>query len=98
MGDVEEEEVPEHMLRVIKANIATLKEYVPGEYNGKVVVFKSDYHGRGIYYGWQDLARGGVEVHYIPGSHRGILQEPNVALLAEKLRNCIDNSSSLKTR
>jgi len=98
MGDVEEEEVPEHMLRVIKANIATLKEYIPGEYEGKVVVFKSDYHGRGIYYGWQELARGGVEIHYIPGSHRGILQEPNVALLAEKLRNCIDNSSSLKTR
>ena len=86
-----------HLLGIIKANIAALRKYVPGEYGGKVTVFKSDNHGRGVYYGWEELARGGVEVHYVPGTHRGILQEPNVALLAEELYNCIDNMLVLST-
>lgn len=90
MGDVEPEQVPDHLLEIIDANIAALRKYSPGEYDGKVIIFKSDNHGRGVYYGWEELARGGVEVHYVPGNHRGILQEPNVARLAELLRNCID--------
>jgi thioesterase domain-containing protein/acyl carrier protein len=97
MGDVEKDQVPEHLLGIIEANIAALRKYVPGEYGGKVTVFKSDNHGRGVYYGWKELARGGVEVHYVPGTHRGILQEPNVVLLAEELRNCIDNMLVLST-
>jgi aspartate racemase len=89
MGDVDEEDVPEHMLSVIQANIATLQKYVPGDYRGEVVLIKSRNHGLGEYYGWNELVNGGVEVHYVPGTHRGILQDPNVELVADKLRNYI---------
>lgn len=92
MGDVEMEQVPEHLLGIINANMAAMRKYAPGEYKGKVIVFKSNNHGRGVYYGWEELVSGGVEVHYVPGNHRGILQEPNVAHLAEILRNCIDKT------
>ena len=53
------------------------------------VVKISKNHGFGEYYGWNELVKGGVEVHYVPGSHRGILQEPNVEMVADKLRDYI---------
>jgi aspartate racemase len=35
---------------------------------------------------------GELEIHEIPGSHVGILEEPNVKILAEKMRACIAKS------
>jgi hypothetical protein len=56
------------------------------------MLFKSLNHGQGVHYGWGELVRGGVEDHYVPGSHRGILQEPNVAILAVQVQGCIDRA------
>lgn len=39
--------------------------------------------------GWGGLAAGGVEVHEIAGDHLRITDEPNVQVLAEKLRGCL---------
>jgi amino acid adenylation domain-containing protein len=39
---------------------------------------------------WHALAKGGFEVHDIPGSHRDILEEPYVQVLARSLQQCID--------
>ena len=36
----------------------------------------------------------GVEIHLIPGSHRSVIKEPNVQLLAEKLKACLDLAQS----
>jgi aspartate racemase len=69
-----------------------LRKYVPGNYHGKITLFKSSYHGRGVHYGWEELTDGGVEIFEVPGTHRGILQQPNVAILAEQFQKCIDNS------
>jgi thioesterase domain-containing protein/acyl carrier protein len=77
------------MLEVMAANRTALFRYVPRRYPVKVVLFKSLHHGRGRYYGWQELASGGVEVHDIPGSHVTIIKEPNVQLLAQRLEACI---------
>ncbi|HKV33206.1 MAG TPA: amino acid adenylation domain-containing protein [Pyrinomonadaceae bacterium] len=40
--------------------------------------------------GWGRLATGGVDVHQIPGDHFSILHEPNVRVLGEQLRQCIE--------
>jgi thioesterase domain-containing protein len=40
--------------------------------------------------GWGELAVGGLEIHEIPSTHLGMLQEPHVQVLAEKLKACID--------
>jgi len=92
LGDVAEEEVPSHLKAVMQANLSALARYVPNVYPGKLILFKSLNHGKGVHYGWGELVNRGVEDHYIPGSHRGILQQPNVAILAEQLQTCIDNS------
>jgi amino acid adenylation domain-containing protein len=41
------------------------------------------------YFGWRDLLTGPSETHEIPGDHAGIFHEPNVKVLAEKLRACL---------
>jgi thioesterase domain-containing protein len=41
---------------------------------------------------WQKLAAGGLEVHEVPGNHLGILEEPNVGLLAQQLTLAIDRA------
>jgi thioesterase domain-containing protein/acyl carrier protein len=40
--------------------------------------------------GWGRLAPGRVEVHEVPGEHVGLLQEPFVRVLAEKLTGCLE--------
>jgi thioesterase domain-containing protein len=43
-----------------------------------------------VHYGWEELTDGGVEVFEIPGTHRGIMQEPSVGILATKISVCIE--------
>ena len=66
--------------------------YVPRPYPGRIVLFRARDLGLGPGYridsllGWRELARGGLDVHEVPGDHLGILREPHVQVLAEKLR------------
>lgn len=39
--------------------------------------------------GWGPLAKAGVEVHEIPGTHREIMREPNVTILAREVSRCL---------
>jgi amino acid adenylation domain-containing protein len=41
------------------------------------------------YFGWRELLTGRSETHEIPGDHAGIFHEPNVKILADKLRVCL---------
>lgn len=41
------------------------------------------------YFGWSELLIGYSETHEVPGDHSGIFQEPNIKVLAEKLRACL---------
>ncbi len=49
------------------------------------------------YFGWRDFLMGHSETHEIPGNHVGIFQEPNVRILAEKLRVCLQKATQLET-
>jgi thioesterase domain-containing protein len=43
-------------------------------------------------YGWAPLAGGGVDVHVVPGNHFTMMREPFVEALAERLRDCINET------
>ncbi|MFM2315311.1 MAG: hypothetical protein RLZZ04_4589, partial [Cyanobacteriota bacterium] len=73
------------------------QNYVPQSYSGNLAVFKSmqtnarmsafgDFDRK---LGWSELATGEFEMIEIPGDHLGILQEPNVAILAQELQRCM---------
>ncbi|HEY9884830.1 MAG TPA: hypothetical protein V6C98_14600, partial [Thermosynechococcaceae cyanobacterium] len=71
------------------------KNYMPHPYPGKVVLFRAmDRSGFEAYsdaqWGWGSLTAGGLEAHAIPGDHLGILKEPNVQVLAAKLKVCLE--------
>ena len=66
--------------------------HVPKIYPGGVLYFLSE--DRKQYFddiNWRDVAGGGLEVRIVPGYHSGILQEPNVRILAEHLRERLDD-------
>jgi aspartate racemase len=76
------------------------RAYARKPYSGKVTLFKAiDSIDRYEYseppeVGWKKLITGTLEIHPIPGSHGGILEEPNVQVLADKLQYCIDQTLS----
>ncbi len=68
-------------------------DYVPKRFSGRIDLFRAvnqkEIWHRDNLLGWGGLASGGIEVHDIPGDHTSMLTEPDVAILAEKLRECL---------
>jgi thioesterase domain-containing protein/acyl carrier protein len=44
------------------------------------------------YFGWHELLTGRSETHVLPGDHVGIFRPPNIEILAEKLRACLQTA------
>jgi acyl transferase domain-containing protein/thioesterase domain-containing protein/acyl carrier protein len=69
-------------------------EYRPTFYPGRLTIFRSVSRslldGDDELLGWGGLAAGGIEIQDVAGSHLDMLSEPNVRMLAEKLRACLD--------
>lgn len=67
--------------------------YRPKSYQGSVTLFQSrecrtrfpEYRAR-----WSALATGGLDCHLIPGTHRGLLDEPHVGAVAHELATLLD--------
>jgi aspartate racemase len=65
------------------------RSYLPHPYPGRITLFHTqefqirfpEYQAR-----WEALAGGGVECHFIPSSHRDLLREPYVRVVAERLK------------
>lgn len=73
------------------------KSYRSKAYSGRVVLFRcaqrpsghEDVNGR-----WTELMTGHFEAHEIPGTYWEILQEPNIVVLAHRLRLCLAQANS----
>ncbi len=70
--------------------------YHPAVYPGHVTIFRSvnrtPFDGDDELLGWGGMAAGGIEVQDVMGTHTNMLREPNVRMLAEKLRSCLDRA------
>ncbi|MFN6567373.1 amino acid adenylation domain-containing protein [Dendronalium sp. ChiSLP03b] len=85
----------EHLVRqaaYYKTVVKYAKHYVPQVYLGRITLFIASEKSVRVEpeLGWTKLVAGKLESHEIPGDHFGILKEPNVRLLAEKLQVSID--------
>ena len=82
------------LLRVFKTDVRAYRSYRPHPYPGPVTLFRAaDFDfgpdlGRDL--GWGRLTPDPVAVHEVPGGHVTLLAEPNVAVLAARLRACLD--------
>ncbi|GAA6623227.1 amino acid adenylation domain-containing protein [Scytonema sp. NUACC26] len=87
-------------LEIMDTNAKALNQYTFQTYPGQMTLMRTSDKDRddatGMLYdplfGWGDLVRGGIDVQHIPGSHYTLLEEPHVRVLAEKLKNCLENS------
>jgi thioesterase domain-containing protein len=86
--------LPSIVEEVFKANEQAAKDYAPRVYPGRVVLFRSNYtmltQLRDRHAGWSTYAGRGLKIHEIPGDHDSILLEPQVQLVAEQLKECLD--------
>ncbi|MFN6485180.1 MULTISPECIES: non-ribosomal peptide synthetase [unclassified Nostoc] len=88
--------------KIIDANVQAISEYIFSPYLGRAILLRTEDENRdeaiGTQYdpqfGWGDVIVGGLDIHYVPGSHLDILHEPHVQVLAEKLRNCLTQAQS----
>lgn len=79
-----------------KTLIQTEKDYVPKVYPGRITLF----WGSEVFLrphqdwrlGWSEFAAEGMEVYVVPGDHSSMRDEPYVAVLAEKLKACIERA------
>ncbi|MAE66968.1 MAG: hypothetical protein CMJ18_22135 [Phycisphaeraceae bacterium] len=82
-------DLPEQRRRFLETHFRAVRSYEPIPTNGSVTVFRS--HIRSITcpgepdMGWSALARGGVDVRSVPGSHNQMFQERWAHHLADAL-------------
>jgi amino acid adenylation domain-containing protein len=78
------------LLNILDCNMQAQEDYTPQVYPGQVVIFRSESQSlyRDLYpeLGWNNWVSGGIEVQDIPGDHYEMMREPNVRVLAEKLK------------
>jgi thioesterase domain-containing protein len=79
----------ERLLRVFKANVAAVHAYAPRPYPGRVTLLRCAATLAGApsepTLGWEALAAGGVDLHWMPGDHGTLVFEPHAAAVAECL-------------
>ena len=89
--------LPRALQDVREAGYLANRRYVPGPYRGKVTLFRAAVRSVADSarpdMGWERLALGGVEIREVPGDHAKMLARPQVGLLAEQLRECIDRAA-----
>ncbi|HEV7786996.1 MAG TPA: thioesterase domain-containing protein, partial [Thermoanaerobaculia bacterium] len=78
------------LLRVYKTNVRSYRFYQPRPFPGTVTLFRAEAAGfdpdLGTDLGWSGHTPLPVAVHEVPGDHITLLAEPNVAVLAGRLR------------
>jgi amino acid adenylation domain-containing protein len=88
--DLTEEHV-ERLYGVFESNLAALYAYQPEGCAGAVSLLRATEHDprQTESAGWERIARGGVRVHRVPGSHFTLVREPQAAALARALERCL---------
>ena len=94
--------VTDKHLKIIDVNTQAVREYIFPVYPGQAILMRTEDQNRdeaiGTQYdpqfGWGEVVAGGLDIHYVPGSHLGLLNEPHVQVLAERLRNCLIQAQS----
>ncbi|MGA9725840.1 MAG: SDR family NAD(P)-dependent oxidoreductase, partial [Candidatus Binatus sp.] len=87
--------IPKFLHRAKDVNWYAALRYEAQPYPGRVTLFRATTPLSFIdmptdrELGWGPLAEVGVEVHEIPGTHREIMREPNVGILARELIGCL---------
>lgn len=82
-------------------NDQALRHYVGGVYPGRATLFKAVetaiLFGADRELGWGEVITGGIEIYDIPSDHLGMLKEPHVRILGEKLQAAVDRAQEMNS-
>jgi surfactin family lipopeptide synthetase A len=96
---VSEMKVPEALRQVRRTCQEAAKAYALRVYPGRIVLFRSTErpltHFHDHHAGWKAVAAGGLELHEISGDHDDVLLEPQVQVVAEQLKACLDGAKAV---
>lgn len=92
--------VARKLLRSFDREAAT--RYAPSSYPGKLVLLRADDRTRlaagdviDPFLGWRHVARGGLDVHGVPGNHISLLKPPHIERVAELVRGYLPARETL---
>ena len=85
------------LFKVYRSNGQAFFNYKPRPYQGKVTLFRPLKKSLSAFQntqsktqGWEKVASDGVDLHWVPGTHETMLQKPHVTVLAERLKQCMN--------
>ncbi len=87
-------EVSPEYINVFDANLQASEDYQAQIYPGDLTLLRCQVQplnqalSRDL--GWNKCVAGNIEIHHLPTAHHGILKEPNVQLVAAKIRLCLE--------
>jgi amino acid adenylation domain-containing protein len=85
-------------VELLKSDFQATRNYELHLYPGRVTLFKAGEELAGTAQdptlGWSQWAVEEVEVYVVPGNHANMVYKPHVAVLAEKLRDCLNHAQS----
>lgn len=84
---------PEGYVKYAETHWQALTQYHPAEYGGWITLFRAKKQGLSKFnhtLGWDELVKDRVEVTVVPGTHESMLQEPNVQVVAARLRELLE--------
>ena len=88
-------------IRQLQSSMNAIEKYSIKTYPGKMVIVRGrESHAvmhSDPWSGWRSVARGGIEVLEIPGHHMNMLDEPHVAVLAEKMKGVLIEAYAAKS-
>jgi acyl-CoA synthetase (AMP-forming)/AMP-acid ligase II/thioesterase domain-containing protein/acyl carrier protein len=86
--------------RVFEASQRAVKNYMPQHYAGRLTFFMCDgdyaRSSRDSRLAWSRISGDGFDLHVLPGTHLGLLQEDSLKSLAERLTVVIQRSAMLR--
>jgi thioesterase domain-containing protein len=78
------------------------QKYEPKTYPGTLLLFRAEgrtaEYGDDLTLGWTDIARDGVVVHQVPGSHLSIMRKPHVDQLIDRLLPYLADTTVTRSR
>ena len=88
----------QRLLGVAEINVAAAKTYYPTAYTGRVTLFLTEevaaLYATNPAEGWKNLAQYGIKVHDVEGDNNSMFDARFVDALAQKLRACIDRTTT----
>jgi thioesterase domain-containing protein len=86
---------PEGYVTYAETHWEALTHYHPQPYSGEITLFRAKKQSLANFnhtLGWDALAGDRVHVTVVPGAHESMLQEPNVQIVASRLRTLLESA------